>query len=316
METNIQFFQPSKELKEYVRYYIVTEIMLSETGKKSLDHFQIQIPDGEPELHIGYHDTTADFSLNKKNYGSFRSTVVGVNSLNNVLGLSALKRPHKCIIVKFKTHGLYEIFKVPLSAFFDQIIETNLIFGKNIETLYNKLDDSLSLKERMDYIDKFLLSRLKLNKNKKSNIKRCLQAVEIMKKHKGNIPMASMYKQLAISERPLQRDFRIVTGLSPKEFCRTIRFNYMFDTINASKSNNYSNIIDFCGYYDQAHLINDFKSATTLTPEWFIKNKNQSVFKIFNELVFPEASQLNSSLCGNLTSISQNSFQSFIKAIK
>ena len=74
-------------------------------------------------------------------------------------------------------------------------------------------------------------------------------------------------------------------GISPKELTRVMRFNRAFNAINSGKPVDVQEIVFECGYYDQAHFINEFKRFTSLTPTAFINKQNESVERSFREVV-------------------------------
>lgn len=70
---------------------------------------------------------------------------------------------------------------------------------------------------------------------------------------------------LGVSERHLRRVFRESVGLSPKEFAKLTRFHR---ALQAAKRGavNWASIAAATGYYDQAHLIAEFRAIAGVTP--------------------------------------------------
>jgi len=97
--------------------------------------------------------------------------------------------------------------------------------------------------------------------------------------------MHQLVIETKISERKLQRDFKTALGLSPKEYCKIVRFKNLLNDVNNQKKVNWLDLVCKFGYYDQAHLINEFKSATGISPDVFLKHRNKSIFNIYNHLV-------------------------------
>ncbi|MBC8182113.1 AraC family transcriptional regulator [candidate division KSB1 bacterium] len=68
-------------------------------------------------------------------------------------------------------------------------------------------------------------------------------------------------------------------GITPKQYLKTIRFQL---SLHKKAQNDKLNITELAyesGYYDQAHLINEFKSLTGQTPkQYFDKNISFSDF--------------------------------------
>jgi AraC-like DNA-binding protein len=84
----------------------------------------------------------------------------------------------------------------------------------------------------------------------------------------GNV--TSVAKDLGISERHLRRIFREVVGLSPKAFFKVMRFECALEAAKDCKDSSWSDIAVGAGYYDQAHLIADFRSIAGATPRKFL----------------------------------------------
>ena len=74
---------------------------------------------------------------------------------------------------------------------------------------------------------------------------------------------------LCISQSPFEKRFRQVVGTSPKKFASIVRFHSVLDSLNQVKS--LSEICFENNYFDQAHLIHDFKNFSGETPDKFLK---------------------------------------------
>lgn len=73
----------------------------------------------------------------------------------------------------------------------------------------------------------------------------------------GARDIASLARDLAISTRHLERRFLHRTGLPPKLYARMRRFQSVFPAIE--HGSDWASAAIACGYYDQAHLIRDFR---------------------------------------------------------
>jgi AraC-like DNA-binding protein len=62
----------------------------------------------------------------------------------------------------------------------------------------------------------------------------------------------------------LERRFLQDVGVSPKVLCRILRFQQVFRVVEADPT--WANVAVECGYYDQAHLIRDFRQFAEKTP--------------------------------------------------
>lgn len=82
----------------------------------------------------------------------------------------------------------------------------------------------------------------------------------------------------AVSYRQLQRDFVSVMGVTPKEYVGILRFNQVFKLLNEY---NLTEAALNAGYWDQAHMIRDFKKMSGFTPAQI---KKLDFFYMTNEL--------------------------------
>jgi AraC-like DNA-binding protein len=68
--------------------------------------------------------------------------------------------------------------------------------------------------------------------------------------------------------------FGKIVGLSPKQYCKVIQFNAVFDAINKGNAKEIHDLALKHGYYDQAHFIHDFKMRLGQSPQAFFKSRH------------------------------------------
>jgi AraC-like DNA-binding protein len=82
---------------------------------------------------------------------------------------------------------------------------------------------------------------------------------------RGAVNLSSLAGDLNLSSRQLERRFHSTVGLAPKMFCSLQRFVEVFRVVGAGDPRWVDTALA-CGYYDQAHLIRDFKRFSGETP--------------------------------------------------
>ena len=82
--------------------------------------------------------------------------------------------------------------------------------------------------------------------------------------------VTSVAKDLGVSERHMRRAFAEVVGLSPKALFKLLRFDRALEAAKNRRDVSWSDIAVGAGYYDQAHLIADFRSIAGATPREFL----------------------------------------------
>ncbi len=78
--------------------------------------------------------------------------------------------------------------------------------------------------------------------------------------------VSAVAADLGVSERHLRRVFGEAVGMSPKAFARVVRFRRALRAARESSAVNWASIAAASGYYDQAHLIEEFRAIAGVTP--------------------------------------------------
>jgi AraC-like DNA-binding protein len=86
----------------------------------------------------------------------------------------------------------------------------------------------------------------------------------------GQVRIDDLAFQAGLSARQLRRLFLDQVGLSPKHFCRVIRFRNSLSRLPQAGRTEWAQVALGCGYYDQAHFINEFREFSGFTPGEFV----------------------------------------------
>jgi transcriptional regulator GlxA family with amidase domain len=76
--------------------------------------------------------------------------------------------------------------------------------------------------------------------------------------------------ELGVSERHLRRVFRDSVGMSPKAFAKLARFQRALSAAREGTHASWASVATLAGYYDQAHLIAEFRAIAGVTPRAFL----------------------------------------------
>jgi AraC-like DNA-binding protein len=84
----------------------------------------------------------------------------------------------------------------------------------------------------------------------------------------GNIRIDEMAREIGISRQHLARQFLHHVGVSPKTFARVMRFRRLTNSLSANDVD-WADVAAEHGFYDQSHLIADFRDLAGTTPNAF-----------------------------------------------
>jgi AraC-like DNA-binding protein len=90
-------------------------------------------------------------------------------------------------------------------------------------------------------------------------------------------PVSAVAAELGVSERHLRRAFRETVGMSPKAFVRVARFRRALRAARAAGRADWASIAGEAGYYDQAHLIAEFRVIAGVTPRELLSELRASL---------------------------------------
>lgn len=172
-------------------------------------------------------------------------------------------------LLKFKpevfylfTGGKIENYKNKLTAFLD------------IKFSNSEITDDEILKIITDYFEQKMFDFTRV----KSHI---VEAIELINSSNGSVKTEELAEKAKISIRQFQREFKKVTGFSPKEFSSIVRINSLTSELvkeNVSLRDIFFNF----GFYDQAHFNKEFKKITGANPSLF--ESRQKLIKYLNLL--------------------------------
>jgi AraC-like DNA-binding protein len=140
-----------------------------------------------------------------------------------------------------------------------EITDTTIIFERDLTPEINPTTDHF-----VDVFNRFFFSRMAEPKQT------ILPVITTINNYKGHITVEALARNHFISKRQLERNFKQQTGISPKEFINFVRFEFALQNIKEFHCKKSLLQIAFdSGYYDHAHLSNDIKRYTGLTPSQF-----------------------------------------------
>jgi AraC-like DNA-binding protein len=89
----------------------------------------------------------------------------------------------------------------------------------------------------------------------------------------GLVDIGALAEEVGWSRKHLASQFGAQVGLAPKVMARVLRFNRAISLLKETEnSSDWSGIAFDCGYYDQSHLIREFRDFAGQTPTEFARS--------------------------------------------
>jgi AraC-like DNA-binding protein len=77
-------------------------------------------------------------------------------------------------------------------------------------------------------------------------------------------------REVGLCQRRFRKVFAAQVGLTPKIFCRILRFQRVRTIAEQIEKPDWAQIASTCGYFDQSHLINDFQEFSGFSPTEYL----------------------------------------------
>ncbi len=166
------------------------------------------------------------------------------------------------ISVVFRPVGVRAFFNLPVNKVAGLRLTAGDMEDKDLLALENSLTSTESDKHCIFLIEQFLLKRLTCIAE--HNLKRIGTAICLI--NSGESSVSRLADAACLSNKQFDRVFSEYVGSHPKEFSRTIRFQRALDILENDGRISLAALAYQCGYFDQSHMIKEFKSLSGYTP--------------------------------------------------
>ena len=171
------------------------------------------------------------------------------------------------ISVVFRSIGVRAFFDLPINKLNNLRVTAGDLGDKELAELEQSLTSTENDQICILLIEQFLLKRL--SRLAEHNLKRIETTIRLI--NSGQTDVALLADTACLSTRQFQRVFSEYIGSNPKEFSRTIRFQKALHILETTPQISLTTLAYDCGYFDQSHMIKEFKSLSGYTPSEYLE---------------------------------------------
>lgn len=215
------------------------------------DGLRVAIPRPEVQL-VARFDATAR--------GSVDLHVLGVRETAH---RKLLRRGQRAVTARLQLGAQQAVLGVPAPAVAGRIVTLEALWGDGAtRRLLDRLAAASSMEEAATLLESAIAERFRLAASQRYDLGLAIGAADRL----ASANVAAVAADLGVSERHLRRVFREAVGLSPKAFAKLARFRRAIRAARAEQHTSWASIAALSGYYDQAHLIAEFRAIAGVTP--------------------------------------------------
>ncbi len=197
--------------------------------------------------------------------------VVGMQSHYAVLETAALQQ---IMSVVFWPGGTRELFDVPADAFYNEVVPLDQLWGSAATQLRDRLREARSPAEKFHVLETALCRRRSRRLELHAAVRYGLGTF----RHVPHIrSVLEVTRETGLSRRRFAQLFREQVGITPKLYCRLHRFQRVLRHIASGARVDWVEVALAGGYCDQAHLANEFRDFSGITPGAYLASDRPSV---------------------------------------
>lgn len=253
-----QIIKPSPILAPFIKHYWILEV---NKVNPNADKQRI-FPHGFIEITFTYGDKMIRYNSDN-NIETLGNTIINGQKKDYY----DVKPDGKIgmVSVLLKPEGSMVFFKLPLDEIADKSIDLEIISGKETIEIEDKIDNAKNNIERISIIEDYLIKKIKIKD--KYDFERISGSIKKINCKLGQISVSELADYVCLSNKQFERKFTAFVGIKPKQFIKTVRFQSAIHSLQLNPSASFTETAYKCGYYDQSHLNNEFKSFTGFTPK-------------------------------------------------
>ena len=222
------------------------------------------IPDGKTDIIFNLNSNKLGFFKDGKEIYSKDSVIQGLRKKNFRY---IANEDIEILGIRLMPFGIYTLFNIPLTELSDEPIELNLVVGKKVKELEEKIFDKPGIDAKIKIVQDWLFS-LFIKKEERHGL--LIDTIYRIYSTSGKSSINLACKENYNYYKKVQRSFRESIGISPKLYARMVRFESLHNELLSVKKIDWFDIVTKFDFYDQSHLTKEFQFFTNHTPQEFV----------------------------------------------
>jgi AraC-like DNA-binding protein len=148
------------------------------------------------------------------------------------------------------------------------------VLGRAARELHDRVSSEPEPELRLDVIQDWVRRRAERHRTRvRPEVARAWQLVEASA---GQCRVEDVARDVALSPRQLRSLVRAEIGLSPKQLCRSFRFDHVIAHL-AGGADNLAEVAAMTGYADQSHLTREFQQLAGCSPTHWLAEERRNI---------------------------------------
>lgn len=177
------------------------------------------------------------------------------------------RRGQRAVVARLHLGAPESVLGAPASTIADRIVPlAELWDAASVRRLADRLFGAHDMSDAAAILETAIADRFAAARGRGDRERLALSAA----KRLSGATVNTVAADLGVSDRHLRRVFREAVGVSPKTFTRLTRFHRALRAARGGGHASWASIAAAVGYYDQAHLIAEFRAIAGAPPRAFL----------------------------------------------
>lgn len=266
----LEFHIPPLPLSNYV------ELITYYKGYNPPHTIERLLPDGGIDLiidltnvpkYIYDNDTLKEVQSCKKAWISGMRT--------EYISIQAKASESEMMVIRFRPGMAWSFLHMPVLEIKNKVVDAELVFGNEFLSFREMLLEKLEPGQKFSIAETYLLGRIKNHFEIHPAVQYCMSKI-------GNSPSQASIKDIThktgYTNKHLISLFGKYAGIGPKKYVSVLKFQQAVILLEKNPGQiNWSGLALDCGYYDQAHFINEFKRFSGFNPTAYMNVKGDYI---------------------------------------
>jgi AraC-like DNA-binding protein len=168
--------------------------------------------------------------------------------------------------VHFRPGGAFSFFGLPAGELQNTTLSLEDLWGPAANGLRDRILEAATPEARFGIMEEALLARAR-------GLSRHPAIAFALRELRQSRTVGSVLDQVGYSQRHFIQLFRQEVGLTPKLYGRIQRFQRVLRQIMPIRQVDWPGLALDCGFFDQAHLIRDFRAFSGFTPSEYLERR-------------------------------------------
>lgn len=177
---------------------------------------------------------------------------------------------YEALGIGFRPGGAAPLFGFNLTELAGRVVELEDIWGADARRLREQLAELRPDAVRLARLEQWLARRYR---DAEPERRIGFAAAQLVRRDVP-VKVRAIAEALNLSPKHLVAEYTRHTGLTPKYFARVRRLQAAIARVGFAPWPDWAGVALACGYYDQAHLINEFKALTGTTPTGYLSRRS------------------------------------------